>query len=370
MTFGLAGATSLKKQLIAGLETKDFYIATWGIRPAPTTLSSDDHIPSVLSNLKEQKLIPSLSWGYTAGAYYQSMMNAHGVGSLTFGGYDAARFVPNNITFDFSSNQARDLSVGLQSIRLLTPNQSSIELLPSPIETLIDATVPQIWLPVAACQLFEKAFHLVYNDTIGLYFFSSTNPPMQNSTLSFQIAPTTANASAVNITIPFAALNLHLTSDYPGNNPKNTQYFPLHRAANGSQYTLGRSFLQQAYVIANYERRTFSVSQAVFPNSTNSDIHAILSPEHAQFLPPEHTWSRIPMYVGAVLGPLCFLAILTVSLGMLHRRGKFPIFWFFEFFPCFRAPQADAVEDITGKDADVFSIQDSPFNANTRYYAK
>ena len=78
----------------------------------------------------------------------------------------------------------------------------------------------------------------------------------------------------------------------------------------------------------------------------------------------------MPVYVGAVLGPLCFLAILTVSLGMLHRRGKFPVSWFFEFFPCFRAPQADAVEDTTGKNADVFSIQDSRFNANTRYYAK
>ena len=64
------GAPILEHQIIAGIATKDFYIATWGVRPVPTNISNfNDPIPSWLENLKDRGFVASLSWGYTAGCY-------------------------------------------------------------------------------------------------------------------------------------------------------------------------------------------------------------------------------------------------------------------------------------------------------------
>ncbi len=74
VTLGLPGTglPALDHQVVVGVETPDFYIAPWGIRPAPTNLTTvDNPITSLLSTLRNQNLVPSLSWGYTAGAYHQ-----------------------------------------------------------------------------------------------------------------------------------------------------------------------------------------------------------------------------------------------------------------------------------------------------------
>lgn len=75
ITLGIPGSNApvLESQVVAGIAAKDFYVATWGIRPAPTNLTDiGNPIPSLMQVLKEQSTIHSLSWGYTAGAYYQS----------------------------------------------------------------------------------------------------------------------------------------------------------------------------------------------------------------------------------------------------------------------------------------------------------
>ena len=77
VTLGVPGSSSskasLKGQVVAGIAAKQFYIATWGIRPAATNLTDmNDPIESLIGSLKREKMVPSLSWGYTAGAYYQS----------------------------------------------------------------------------------------------------------------------------------------------------------------------------------------------------------------------------------------------------------------------------------------------------------
>jgi hypothetical protein len=48
--------------------------------------------------------------------------------------------------------------------------------------------------------------------------------------------------------------------------PNATRYFPIRRAANETQYVLGRTLLQEAYLIVDYERANFTVAQAVFPD--------------------------------------------------------------------------------------------------------
>ena len=69
-----SGTYALQHQLLAGIATKEFYVPTWGIAPRPTnltTLNANDSYPSVLSNLRDEGKIPSLSYAYTAGAPYR-----------------------------------------------------------------------------------------------------------------------------------------------------------------------------------------------------------------------------------------------------------------------------------------------------------
>ena len=73
-------APTMNAQVVAGLETYDFYIGMFGLRHQsanftnssdPYNLSGDTTYPSFLETLKASSLIPSLSWAYTAGAPYR-----------------------------------------------------------------------------------------------------------------------------------------------------------------------------------------------------------------------------------------------------------------------------------------------------------
>lgn len=74
LSLGLSKATggpSLKSQVVAGLVSQDFKLGLFGLGNQPTNFTGlDDSHPSFLTNLKAKNLIPSLSWSYTAGAYY------------------------------------------------------------------------------------------------------------------------------------------------------------------------------------------------------------------------------------------------------------------------------------------------------------
>ena len=78
VALGAPGSTSgsyiLQNQILATIAAKDFYIATWGIAPRPTnltTISAENSYPSLLATLRKQNKIPSLSYAYTAGAPYR-----------------------------------------------------------------------------------------------------------------------------------------------------------------------------------------------------------------------------------------------------------------------------------------------------------
>ncbi|KAL8892994.1 MAG: hypothetical protein Q9192_005521, partial [Flavoplaca navasiana] len=245
-----SGGFTVEDQLLASIATQDFYIAMLGIAPRPTNLTkpdqkpllfaTEDAYPSLLSNLKRESKVPSISYAYTAGAKYR--LNRV-LASLTFGGYDSSRFVSSNLTLGFAGDVSRDLVVGLQSITIAGSDQS---LLPTPISSFVDATVPTIWLPLEACKAFEKAFGLTFDDASGLYLVDETlhrTLLSRNATLVFTIGATPLSGSVVNITLPYAAFDLQL-SDH-ASAPNATRYFPLKRASNDTQYTLGRTFLQE-----------------------------------------------------------------------------------------------------------------------------
>lgn len=162
-----------------------------------------------------------------------------------FGGYDASKAGSTNMTFDLGQDISRDLTVGLQAITM-TSNETTVELLPEGILTFIDSTVSHIWLPLSVCQKFEEAFNLTWNSTVGLYLINDTlheSLLAQNANLTFKVSNTTVGGSTINITLPYESFDL--TVEYPVV-ANRTRYFPVVRAANESQYTLGRTFLQEA----------------------------------------------------------------------------------------------------------------------------
>ena len=78
LTLGLpgTGAPAVTHQVVAGVATKDFYIGTLGLGPHATNLTTlNDPQKSLMSTLKEQRLIPSMSWAYTAGAHYSKSLD-------------------------------------------------------------------------------------------------------------------------------------------------------------------------------------------------------------------------------------------------------------------------------------------------------
>jgi len=74
ITLGYAGGggPSLANQTVATIATKEFFLGVFGVKPQSSNFTSfNDPIPSFMQNLRNQSLIPSTSWAYTAGNQYR-----------------------------------------------------------------------------------------------------------------------------------------------------------------------------------------------------------------------------------------------------------------------------------------------------------
>ena len=292
------GGLSLEHQVVAGVATNTFWLGVFGLGPKSANFTAP--VPSFMKNLADQSLIPSLSFGYTAGAKYRG---AGCLGSLTLGGYDKARHIANNVSFDFDSNDSRSLTVGLQSITATRTLNGDVEPLQTGIYSLIDSDVPEIWLPTAACEVFASAFGLTYDSDTQRYLVNETiHSSLQklNSSVTFTIGPQATGSPSIAFELPYAAFDLQ--ASFPIY-PNATNYFPIRRA-NNTQYTIGRTFLQEAYVTVDYERSKFHVSQAAFPDSNSEDLVAIY--------PPSATDTSSFQPGGSKLGPA---EIAGITLG-------------------------------------------------------
>ena len=70
---GVEAATGLtsSQSVVAGVSTKPFYLGQVGLKASNTTTVNGT--ASFLTQLKNAKVIPSLSYGYTAGAIYREL---------------------------------------------------------------------------------------------------------------------------------------------------------------------------------------------------------------------------------------------------------------------------------------------------------
>ena len=258
-------------------------------------------------------------------------------GSLTLGGYDASRFDSKNITFDFYNDVARRYIVELIAITYIPTGVSTITtpttLMSETLSMYIDSTISYLYLPTNVCTHFENAFGLQWNDTTEIYTVNDTmHAQLQNMNPNITFSLTNTAGQTMDIILPYAAFDLTATFPVVSND---TNYFPLRRAINSTQYTFGRVFLQEAcvsflqpmshvtdkarsYLIADFERSIFTLSQCIWPSTFKEDIRAILPPGNSTNNPTNTTIETPKRHtlVGAIAGGVGGSVILII-LGFL-----------------------------------------------------
>ncbi|KAF1991164.1 acid protease [Aulographum hederae CBS 113979] len=328
---------TLDGQIVGRTPAADFYLGLFGVNPKPTNWSYNgfnDPQPSYMSTLRSQKIIPSLSYGYTAGAYYQ-LQGVHG--SLILGGYDESLIdEPSGLSFPLNSDPYRDIVVGVSEISWgVGSNFAPLFSSPEPIYALLDGGTPHIWLPREACTAFEEAFNLHYDETTDLYLIDDSLHNQliaQNPSVSFTLTnqgTTNGPVGSVNITFPYRSFDLTATAAYPGIQGNSSRYFPLRRAANSTQYTLGRTFLQESYLTVDYDRGNFSVNQRIFGSNRPQNIVPIYAPGEGPPPPPPGSTSASSSsslsggaIAGITIGSIAGLALLTLLVFLLLRKRR------------------------------------------------
>lgn len=229
------------------------------------------------------------------------------------------------MSFSFAPDNDRDLVVGIQSIVSTEQDGTTHDLLPTGINAYIDSTIPQLWLPLEACKAFEKAFGLTYDADNEIYPVSNAlheKLVARNASVTFTLGNSNSGGRTIDITLPFDSFDLQAQPPFTANA---TKYFPLQRAANETQYTLGRTFLQEAYLTVDWERGNFSVSQCLFdPEVTQEELVSIRSVNATSASHDQGSSSNsktIGIAVGAV-GATVVLAGAIAACCILRRRKR------------------------------------------------
>jgi hypothetical protein len=245
------------------------------------------------------------------------------LGSLTLGGYDESRFKPNGITFSFGPNDERPTSLTLQHITADNTRNGTVTFLQKKIYVNLDFTTAYLWLPADTCDRIASEFKLRYDVAKNLYLVD--DPPhvelvMSNPSFSFDFGESQNPAERVSIVVSYAAFDLQ--ASWPIYNTT-TKYFPI-RQANESQYTLGRAFMQEAYIVVNYEQKNFSIYQASFPATREQKLTTILAKGVDQNTQSYDKTAHLSgaSLVGIAIGSMVCLLVLVTIIVLYYRRKQ------------------------------------------------
>ncbi|CAN9136242.1 unnamed protein product [Alternaria alternata] len=326
---------TMEKLAVTAYASPGFWIGQIGLSPLPLNFSETISSPSLISALKDEGRIPSLAYGYQAGAPYRETRVP---ASLVLGGYDLSRSSePVTININLA-DMTRALTVGLQDIVVTSTLNGTLSLIENErILAPIDSSIPEIWLPKSVCDRFESAFGLVYHDKTGRYVLTDTARDRLrelNPTLTFTIgtnAVTGGNTTVIQI--PYEAFDLQIGYPVFANA---INYFPIRRADNESQYAIGRAFLQEAYLGVDFESGIFNVSAAKWDNLEPNII----------------TISNKDRDVGAARGGLSGGAIAGIVIGCVTAMLLCIVCtWFFVLKPRRTRRQTAALDEPDEKSA-------------------
>ncbi|KAK8015142.1 hypothetical protein PG990_008438 [Apiospora arundinis] len=231
-------------------------------------------------NLYERGKIESNSFGMHIGSANPKMP-----GSLYFGGYDQNRIVGDVLTSTESTHReiplkdiaikvidgASPWSFGASQEGLLAQGNSSIGS--RGIQVQVDGCSPYLTLPKSTCDAIAQHLPVTYDAGLGLYTWNTGDAKYSQivgsaSALVFTFLGST-NTDKKAIAVPFRHLNLTLDRPLVDGAPR--PYFPCFTGSDAS-YALGRAFLQDAFLGANWGARTWFLAQAPGPNVPSSKI--------------------------------------------------------------------------------------------------
>lgn len=187
-------------------------------------------------------------------------------------------------------------------------------------------------MPIDACQTFENVFGLTWNPNWSLYLVNDTQHEFllkENPTIVFTIAAQQSGGNTVDISLPYAAFDLNISFPFVNDTAppylNTSRYFPLRQADDRIKYTLGRTFLQEAYLVTDYEHNNFSLSQRNWTQNTQSNPQTIYP---AGYLFPKlarHSALSKRAIAGIVVGivvGIVALSTLVVFVRRYHRLKK------------------------------------------------
>lgn len=243
----------------------------------------------------------------------------------------------NSVNISMPSAQNNSLVVGVNSISY-TPDPrvetNTFSLTPNGNEgfhATIDSTLPYLYLPTSVCDQFEQRFQLTYDQRTNYYFYNSSSNNYnenRNATLNFKIGANLQDSPYfADIKLPWTAFKMDLS--LPDMNTTRP-YFPLRRSPDGI-YMLGRAFLQEAYLVVDYERNTFTVASATFSDPMPDEkLVPIYTKEYKSDSPtplPKPSGGGISggAIAGIVIGVVALIAgAVLVSLWWWRKRNPKP----------------------------------------------
>ncbi|KZL87016.1 eukaryotic aspartyl protease [Colletotrichum incanum] len=340
--------------ITASINSTDYYLGYLGLGVTKGSFGNQVAESPLTQAVKNYGWIPSYSYGYTAGAYYMGVSGTPC--SVTLGGYDASRFVQHNNEFSLDPSDGlphalvRGIQVSTGQDKALPGGWNTSTRILSNMSTsftaMIDSSTPYLWLPDAVCDQFAEAFNLTYNSTFNLYTVTNdqyADFKSGSSSYSFTFSFTSHDNSddfghpltvpgVVNITITAAAFAQVLRYPFQGETIKYGEpavpYFPLRRASNLTDtFVIGRSFLQEAYLITKYDTGVFSLHQALFPNEPLQSLQLknIVQPSNSPFPPP----AQVNLHGGlstAQMGGIAAAAVAACVIMLVcwyfYRRQK------------------------------------------------
>ncbi|KAF4338826.1 hypothetical protein FBEOM_7296 [Fusarium beomiforme] len=271
---------SQQKIKYPGGQASPFFVGclSLGGRRATNQSFSQDNAPPINASL-----IPGWLWDHERTNSNSFGMHIGSVqpdipGSLWFGGYDQNRVIGDVLSMDGGPRDGitlRDIGIDVVGSKspfefnsrdgLLASGNSSIG---GRLKVLVDGCSPYFTLPKSTCDSIAAHLPVKFNEDLGLYIWDTKSDRYKQiinsaSALSFSFI-SNSNTDPIKIRVPFMHLNLTLSApltDSP------TPYFPCHSNGNG-QYVLGRAFLQDAFIGANWhpDIDTWWLAQAPGPN--------------------------------------------------------------------------------------------------------
>jgi hypothetical protein len=242
------------------------------------------------------------------------------------------------VEFPFEGDQelaisARVVDITLHSVK----NQTFTVPLGSdaPFKARIDSTWPFLYLPIETCQSIASNLSLQWDSRNEIFWMPpSTYTKLKGSDikLDIQITPLRylpgygPENGSVQITLPFSALALNMSNPWLGQFGNWSYYFPMKIAKDVKQYSLGRAFLQESYLITNYDRSSFVIKQVNWEKIKHNRVPDLVEISSGANQTPEYMCpsSRLSpkAVIGIGVGAGLFGIIILIVLAMIISKAR------------------------------------------------